>query len=343
MAVNIHPVLLCGGSGTRLWPRSRPAAPKPFLPLLGETSLFQQALARFGEPPFAPAIVVTGAEHQALAKAQSATANVAEFIIEPEPKQTAAAIAFAAGRLPPDAIMLVCPSDHYIGDTAAFLRTAEQACAVAADGWLVCLGIEPTAPETRFGYIQRGDPLDDRDGAFKVARFEEKPAQVEAVRYVESGNFVWNGGIFAFRAADFLDELRRYRPELAECAARAVADGVAAANEFRPAAAATAEIAAESVDYAVMENSDRVAMVMARMDWSDIGDWNALHAARPNDAAGNSVRGPADLVDCRGVLVDSDGPRVRAIGLDNIVVVIDGDDVLVASAAAAGNPAKPGQ
>lgn len=336
----ITPVLLCGGSGTRLWPRSRSASPKPFLPLIGQSTLFQQALERCSGDSFAPAVIVTGAEQEALVEQQVGESPVAEIIVEPEPRQTAAAIALAAGRLPPETVMLVCPSDHHVGDSDAFADAALQAAAVASEGRLVCLGIAPEGPETKFGYIERGEALESHPGAYKVATFKEKPNLADASRYIETGRYLWNGGIFAFRSDVYLAELERYRPRIAASAAEAVAGGVEEGGRFRPASAPFSKIEPESVDYGVMEHSDRVAMVMARMQWSDVGDWSALYAAREKDGLGNSVRGPAELVDCRRVMIDSDGPRVHAIGLEDIVIVVDGDDILVTSAA---GTAKVGQ
>lgn len=328
---SITPVILCGGSGTRLWPRSRATCPKPFLPLVGEETLFEQALSRCpAQGGFADPVIVTGAAHLAHVEAQLGGRPGAAIIVEPAAKNTAAAIALAALRLPDDAVMLVCPSDHHIGDPAAFAAAAHGAADLARAGWLVAFGIEAKTPETGYGYLRRGEPVGE--AGFRVAQFVEKPDLARAQAFLADGGYAWNGGIFAFRAGDFMAELARHRPDIAAAVRTAVADGREDGRRFHPDTAPFATIAGESVDYAVMENTDRAAMVPADMAWSDIGNWQALRDARPLDEQGNTVRGPADLVDCQGVLVETDGPRVSVIGLTNVIVVVDGGEVLVTTA-----------
>ncbi|MFM5916182.1 MAG: mannose-1-phosphate guanylyltransferase [Novosphingobium sp.] len=330
----IHPVILCGGSGTRLWPRSRAQKPKPFLPLVGDETLFEQTVGRCArEAGFAAPIVVTGKAHLEHVEAQLAGNHEARVIVEPSARNTAAAIALAALRLPEDAVMLVCPSDHHIADAAAFQSAARAAAELAADGWLVSFGIEAKSPETGFGYLERGETIGMT--GYKVARFVEKPDRARAEQFLALGTYAWNGGIFAFRAATFLEELAMHRPALAAQVRAAVSEGREEGAEFHPDAEAFARIASESVDYAVMENTARAAMVPADMGWSDIGNWEALHAARGGDAAGNTAIGPAELVDCRNVLVETDGPRVSAIGLEDVVIVVDSGEVLVTTRAGA--------
>jgi mannose-1-phosphate guanylyltransferase len=324
----IVPVILCGGSGTRLWPRSRAAKPKPFLPLVGEETIFEATLARCA--PFAAPLVVTGAAHLEHVEAQLGESG-AQIIVEPQARNTAAAIALAAMRLSEEAVMLVCPSDHHIGDPAAFADAARKAAALAGEGWLVSFGIEATAPETGYGYLKLGEALGEH--GFRTAQFVEKPDMERARSFLAEGGYAWNGGIFAFRVGMFLAELEAYCPGVLEPAREAVARGSEDGARFHPDAAAFASAEAISVDYAVMEATARAAMVPVAMDWSDIGSWESLHAARDKDAQGNSVRGEAELVDCRNVLVDSDGPRVSVIGLEDVIVVVDGDDILVTSAA----------
>lgn len=323
------PVILCGGSGTRLWPRSRKPRPKPFLPLVGDTTLFAATLERCSDQAgFAAPVVVAGAQHVALIESQLPAGSEATIVVEPAANNTAAAIALAAAHLPAEAIMLVCPSDHHIGDVAAFRTAAASAAALAAADWMVAFGIAPTAPETGFGYLKRGAPLGDQ-GAFTVERFVEKPDRARAEAFLADGGYAWNGGIFAFRAGAFLAELERFRPDIAAAARAAVARGHAEGHRFYAAAEPLAAIEGTSVDYAVMERTARAAMVPVAMDWSDIGNWQALHAALPHDAHGNSVRGTADLIDCRNVLVDSDRLRVSVVGVDGLIIVVDGDEVLV--------------
>ncbi len=331
---------MCGGSGTRLWPRSRKSQPKPFLPLVGESTLFEATLDRCADGDrFAPPVIVTGAGHRAHVETQSGAHSGTRVIVEPEAKNTAAAIALAAARLDPDAIMLVLPSDHHIADVPAFRAAAHTAANLAREGWLVAFGITPTEPETGFGYILRGAPL---EGGFAVERFVEKPDLATAKGFLADGRYSWNGGIFVYRAGTFLDELARHRPALADAVREAVAKGREDGAAFHPDPAAFARIEGESVDYAVMEETDRAAMVPVAMGWSDIGNWQALRDAREGDAAGNRVRGNVELVDCRNVLAETDGPRISVIGLEDIAIVVDGNEVLVTTMAGAQKVGKLG-
>ena len=325
----ITPVILCGGSGTRLWPRSRKAKPKPFLPLVGDETLFEATVGRCAPAAgFGPPVVVTGTAHLEHVEAQLPDLASAQVIVEPMARNTAAAIALAACRLPPDAVMLVCPSDHHIGDVAAFQAAAREAADLAAQGWLVAFGIAATAPETGFGYLRRGTAIEGSSG-YKVAAFVEKPDAARAQAFLDDGGYSWNGGIFAFRAGTFLDELKAHRPQLAEMVRLSVENGHRDGRRFHPDPASFAEVEGESVDYAVMENTARAAMVPAAMAWSDIGNWQALHDAQVRDEAFNAVRGTVELRDCTNVLVHTDGPRVSVIGASNLIVVVDGDEVLV--------------
>lgn len=336
----ITPVILCGGSGTRLWPRSRKAAPKPFLPLVGGSSLFEATLARAADPAhFAAPIVVAGDAHLGLIEAQLPQGSGARLVVEPAAKNTAPAIALAALLLPEDAVMLVCPSDHYIADEAAFVAAALQAARLAEQGWLVAFGIAPTRPETGYGYIRRGEAL---AGGYRIERFVEKPDLERAQAYLAEGAYCWNGGIFAFRAGTYLEELARHRPDMARAVRDAVEQGRQDGARFHPAAGPFGAIAGDSVDYAVMELTDRAAMVDADMGWSDIGNWESLREARADEAdeAGNIARGPAELVNCREVMVESDGPRVSVVGLDDVIVVVDNGEVLVTSSRGAASVGK---
>lgn len=323
----IHPVILCGGSGTRLWPVSRKARPKPFLPLVGEQTLFQQAVARASDPEqFAAPIVVAGAQHSDLIEAQMAEGADARIIVEPAARNTAPAIALAAARLDPDAIMLVCPSDHHIADEEAFRIAAAKAADLAAQDYFVAFGIAADRPETGYGYIKRGAELGE---GFAVDAFVEKPDLERATAYLATGEYSWNGGIFAFRAGAFLSELAAHRPDMAAGVIRAVENGKSQGAFFHPEARAFEALSGESVDYALMENTTRAAMVPVEMGWSDIGNWAALHDARPVDENGNAASDRSELVDCSNVLAVSDGPRISAIGLKDVCIIVDGDEVLV--------------
>ena len=325
----IHPVILCGGSGTRLWPVSRKARPKPFLPLVGETTLFEQAVSRIaGHARFADPIIVAGEGHSALIEEQMRGAPY-RLIVEPAARNTAPAIALAATMLPPDDLMLVCPSDHHIADSAAFRDAALAGAGLAAQDYLVSFGIAPDRPETGYGYIRRGEAI---DGGFAVARFVEKPDADRAKTYLESGEYSWNGGIFVFRAGALLEELGRHRPEMATRVHEATAKVRQEGARIYPDGEAFAAIEGDSIDYAVMENTTRAAMVPADMGWSDIGNWAALHDALNEQYSpenGNVTRGSADLTGCTNVLAMTDGPRISAVGLDDVCIIVSDGEVLV--------------
>jgi mannose-1-phosphate guanylyltransferase/mannose-1-phosphate guanylyltransferase/mannose-6-phosphate isomerase len=325
----IHPVILCGGSGTRLWPLSLPARPKPFLPLTGETTLFRQAVDRLaGDARFTDPVIVAGAHHAELI-AQQMEGRAHRLIVEPAARNTAPAIALAAALLPPEAVMLVCPSDHHVARPDAFRDAALAAGELAAQGHLVAFGIAPDRPETGYGYIRRGAA---QEGGFAIAEFVEKPDRAHAEAYLSSGDYCWNGGIFAFRAGTFLEELAAHRPAMAEAVTTSIAARREEGAQVHPSAQAFAGIAGESIDYAVMENTQRAAMVPVDMGWSDIGNWAALHdalAGTADAAGGNVARGAVDLADCRNVLALSDGPRISAVGLEDVIVVVANGEVLV--------------
>ncbi|WP_284123820.1 mannose-1-phosphate guanylyltransferase [Parerythrobacter aestuarii] len=327
MSSLIHPVILCGGGGTRLWPRSRQQAPKPFLRLLGERTLFQQTLDRVSDRSvFAAPIVVAGVAHIPLIVEQAAGQDIA-IIAEPMGKNTAPAIALAAHRMPAGEVMLVCPSDHYIGDTAAFVGAAQSARQLALDGRLVSFGITPNAPETGYGYIKRGVSLPE---GYEIERFVEKPDLETAQQFLAEGGYSWNGGIFAFASDRYLSELAQHRPDMAAKVQAAVSDGASDGITFTPEEASFATIDGDSIDYAVMEATTSAAVVPVSMGWSDIGNWQALRDAREGQSSG-----PHELVDCVDVMVLSDGPRVSAVGLEDVIIVVDGDEVLVTSGAGA--------
>lgn len=324
----IHPVILCGGGGTRLWPLSLKTQPKPFLPLIGDTSLFQQAIARTdNDPRFAEPIIVAGTAHQEVITQQMNGASH-RLIIEPAARNTAPAIALAAAVLDPDAIMLVCPSDHYIADQPSFCAAAAAAGALAANDYLTAFGITPEHPETGYGYIRRGETL---DGGFAIAEFVEKPDLARAQSYLASGDYSWNGGIFAFRAGAFLSALEEHRPAMAKGVLAAIEDARYEGAVIHPEPEAFGAIAGESVDYAVMENTNRAAMVPASMGWSDIGNWAALNDAlsEAEPSLPNVERGEIDLLDCKGVLAISDGMRISAVGLEDVAIIVANGEVLV--------------
>ena len=333
MPGDVQPVILAGGSGTRLWPVSRSHYPKQFLALTGEQTLLQQTAARLEGLDAEAPLVIANVEHRFLAAEQlrAAAVDPARILLEPEGRNTAPAIALAAlqaqreGR---DPVLLVLAADHYIGDTAAFHDAVRRAVTLAEDGYLVTFGIVPTAAETGYGYIQQGEPLGEA-GA-RVARFVEKPDAATAEAYVAGGDHLWNSGMFVFRASRYLAELERFEPEIAR-AARAALEGAQQDLDFlRVEPEAFGRAPGISVDYAVMERTEQAAVTPLAAGWSDIGSWSALAGVRGSDAQGNSLRGDCLLEDSEGCVVDADGLLVAGIGLRNLAVVATRDAILVA-------------
>lgn len=326
----IVPVVLSGGSGTRLWPLSTEERPKQFLNLLGGSSLLQQTIARVDDRRrFAPPIVVGAERHRALIADQLSKAGVgdATIILEPVARNTAAAIAFAAhSASSPDALLLVLPSDHAIEDQGAFLRAVDAAEEEARDGWLVTFGIEPTGPDTGYGYIALTDtPVADGE-ARQVDRFVEKPGVAQATALLQAGHHVWNAGIFLFRADAVLAALARHAPAIAHAVETSLKE-LGDDQPIVPSAQALTDCPAESIDVAVMEHADRVACLPVSMGWSDVGSWDALDELR--DRRGVGQPSDAMLIDAEGSSVHSQGLRVTISGVRDVLVIATGTDVLV--------------
>lgn len=328
--MRIQPVILSGGSGTRLWPLSTPERPKQLLALTHEATMLQLTAERVRDPAnYLPPMVVCGARHSAEVGAQLSAIGLTpeRIIVEPCARNTAPAIALAATLAAPDAILLVMPSDHVVADAPAFANVVGLALPAARDGWIVTFGIEPEAPETGYGYIFRGEPLGT--GVHKVARFVEKPDFVTAQSYLAGGDCAWNSGIFLFRAADYLDALRVHAPAVLAAVQASVEAGAGGGIEFYPEAAAFGSAPSISIDYAVMEKIDRAAVAPVRMGWSDIGSWDALYDFLEKDAAGNASAGEVIAIGSSGSLIRSTGPAVAAIGVDNLIILATPDGVLV--------------
>lgn len=301
----IRPVILSGGAGTRLWPLSRAGRPKQFLALAGEESLLKATASRaagWGPP------IVVAAREQALAV--RAEVPDARLVLEPCARGTAAAVALAALAAGTGELLLVMPSDHHIDDEAAFRAAVQVAAPLASEGWLVTFGITPDRAETGYGYIRRGDEL--APGAFRAARFAEKPDRSTAEAWLAEGGWDWNAGIFLFGREALLESLREHAPEIL----------AAVEGDFESAPSA-------SIDTAVMEKAERVAVVPAAMGWTDIGSWEALHALGPVDGDGNLLTGDVVAPDSRNCLVRSDGPVVVALGVEDLVIVATERAVLV--------------
>ncbi|WP_448585445.1 mannose-1-phosphate guanylyltransferase/mannose-6-phosphate isomerase [Thermaurantiacus sp.] len=333
----VWPILLCGGSGTRLWPLSRADVPKQLLAVAQEETMLQATALRVrpgsGALDFAAPIVVCGEAHRFLVGEQLMQAGIQPraILLEPERLSTAPAIAFAAHLLERDgqgaALMLVTPSDHLIGDVPAFHRAIANAIPAAQDGALVTFGVRPTEPATGYGYI-RSAPGEGRVRA--VSRFIEKPDVATAERLVAEG-CLWNAGIFLFRADALLAALAEHAPAVAAAIRAAMAGSTTDGLFVRPDPVRFAEAPAISIDCAVMERSRNVCVVPVDMGWSDIGSWDALWRVGVPDADGNVVRGEAALIACRGSLVRNEGgPFVAALGLSDMVVVATADAILIA-------------
>lgn len=327
MTEMIQPVILCGGAGTRLWPESRGTRAKQFLPLTGDESLFRQTLARTpADDAFLPPLILCGDAHVETVRDQLGAMQAA-LLVEPVPRNTAAAIALAVARADADTLLLVMPSDHVIADLPAFHAAIARGARLARHDWIVTFGVTPDAPETGFGYIANGKALGD-DG-FAVDRFVEKPPLADAEAMLAAGGYSWNAGIFLFRAGRMRDAMLTHCRAIFEAADRAVAAGRIDGDALHADAAHFAAAPSDSIDYAVMEKDERVAVVPAAMGWSDLGSWQAVHALAPKDDAGNAVTGDAFLHDSHGNLVRAGGKRVSLVGMDDVAVIVDGDDILV--------------
>ena len=327
--MTIVPVILSGGSGTRLWPMSRPEMPKQLLALTAEETMLQLTAKRAHGEAFAAPIVVANARHADHIDEQLHAVGAAPqaVILEPVARNTAPAIALAALAAKGEEALLVMPSDHVIADVAAFHAAIEAAMPLVADGWLVTFGIAPEAPETGYGWIKVGEPL--ANGVHRVARFVEKPIRERAEEMLASGDHAWNGGIFLFRADIFLGALAAHAPGMLtatqDAMSKARRDGV----RIYPDAEAFGASPSDSIDYAVMERAERVAVVPVAMGWSDVGSWDALHAISDRDAAGNVHRGDVLAIDTQDCLIRSDGIRIAAVGVSDLIVVASGNDVLI--------------
>lgn len=334
MTDKINPVILSGGVGSRLWPLSRALYPKQLLPLATERTMLQETALRVAEAArFAAPLVVANEEHRFMIAEQLRVVGIdpSAIILEPEGRNTAPAVALAALRLAaddPDALMLVMPSDHVIGDVAAFHGAVEAGARAAAADRLVTFGITPERPETGYGYIEAGDAL--TDGVRAVRRFVEKPDAATAAEYLASGRFYWNAGIFLFRAGHYLDELERQAPDILAACRAAMEKAASDLCFIRPDAAAFRASPSNSIDYAVMEKTASAAVVPVSMGWSDVGSWTALWEISPRDGDGNSRWGDVIALDSRNSLLRSEGPAIAALGLDDMVVVATRDAVLVA-------------
>lgn len=325
----IQPVIMSGGSGTRLWPMSRAARPKQFLPLCSDRSLFQETVLRLGpggDVDFLPPVIIAGAAHADLIAAQLSEIGVAPaaIVIEPMARNTAAVAAIAGAwtaRRRPGALTLLAPADHHIEDAAAFRAHVARGAAAAARGAIVAFGVRPSEPHTGYGYIEAGAPIGA--GVAEVAAFREKPDRQTAEHYLKGGRHFWNAGIFLFAPDAMAGELGAFAPEIAREAAAALDEAAVEGALCRLDPARFAACPADSIDYAVMEKTARAAVVgPVDAGWSDIGAWTAL--------TGDGADARVAALDCDGVVIRTDGPFVGAIGVSDLIIVATPDAVLVA-------------
>jgi mannose-1-phosphate guanylyltransferase / mannose-6-phosphate isomerase len=337
----ITPVILAGGSGTRLWPLSRKSYPKQFVPLLGETTLFRSAARRLsGESEqfaFARPLVLTNSLFRFIIAEQLALENIdpAAILIEPEGRNTAPAILAAALHLltsDPDAVMLVAPSDHVVPDVAAFHAAVGKGLTAARDGDLVTFGIRPTRPETGYGYLEAAAKPDGSGHPIKLASFVEKPNATRAEQMLATGNYLWNAGIFLFAAKDLIAAFERHAPAILAAVRAAVEQAESDLGFLRLAAEPWSQADNVAIDYAIMERAENLSVVPYDSEWSDLGGWDAVWSHSQPDEEGVALSGSATAIDCRDTLLrsESEGLEIVGLGLNNIVAVAMNDAVLIA-------------
>ena len=332
----IHPVILSGGSGTRLWPMSRAQYPKQLLPLLSERTLLQEAALRVSDGArFAAPLLISNDDHRFIVAEQVRLAGLspAAIILEPLGRNTAPACCVAALMLAatsPDALMLVMPSDHAIADLASFQSAVALAAETAAKGRLVTFGITASRPETGYGYIKRGKAIAGINGAFDVAGFVEKPDRARAETYVASGDYAWNSGIFLFPVALLLQELERLQPAMVAACKDAIGNAKRDLDFLRLDREAFAKAPSDSIDYAVMEHTAHAAVVPVEMGWSDVGTWDAMWLVGDKDDAGNVTAGDVIAEDTKNSYLRAETGLLAVLGVDDLVVVATSDAVMVA-------------
>ena len=331
---SITPVVLSGGSGTRLWPLSRKALPKQLLALAGARTMIQETAARAHGEGFRAPLIICNQEHRFMIAEQLRAAAIAPagIILEPVGRNTAPAAAIAALKAVEDdpcALVLLMPSDHIVADSAAFHAAVAVAARAANAGALVTFGIKPTAPETGYGYIKSAGAMADVPGALVIDRFVEKPDRASAETYIASGDYFWNSGIFLFRAQDFLNELARLQPRMLESCRDALTHAHRDMDFIRLGEAAFMACPSDSIDYAVMEHATKSAVVPVQMGWNDVGSWQSLWEIAEHSADGNVLKGDVITEKARNSYIRSEGPLVACVGVEDLVVVATKDAVLI--------------
>ena len=325
----LMPVIMAGGSGTRLWPLSRAGHPKQFLALNGDKTMLQQTVERLADLPTSESITICNEEHRFFVAEQLREIDaLGKIILEPFGRNTAPAIALAALlEKDDDPLLLVLAADHVIADQGAFTNAVLKAVPLAEAGKLVTFGVVPSEPHTGYGYIEAGEPL---DSAYAVASFKEKPDSATAVEYLRHGGYYWNSGMFLFKASRYLQELKTHRPDIAAACEEAVGAVSPDLDFIRVDADAFSKCPVDSIDYAVMERTEDAVVVPMDAGWNDIGSWSSLWDVAAKDAAGNASSGDVMLLDTRNSLVKADDKFVAVMGLDDLVVVSTKDATLVA-------------
>jgi mannose-1-phosphate guanylyltransferase/mannose-6-phosphate isomerase len=337
MLPKITPLILSGGVGTRLWPLSRALRPKQLLPLASDKSMLQETVLRTAGAGFGPPLIICNEDHRFMIAEQLRELGVTPkaIVLEPQGRNTAPAVAAGALYLEEkagarDGLILVMPSDHVIRDVAGFRRMIETAADAAASGALVTFGIKPTHAETGYGYVRRGPARADLPGCFQMAAFVEKPDAATAAAYAAGNEYFWNSGMFLFATATFLAELERLKPDVLSACRQAVASSVADLDFVRLDRDAFATAENISIDYAVMEGTDRGVIVPVDIGWSDVGSWSALWAISDQDTDGNVILGDVLTLDTRRSYIRADSRLVAAVGIEDLVVVSTDDVILVA-------------
>ena len=343
----VYPVILSGGSGTRLWPLSRAQYPKQLLALTGDRSLLQETVLRIkSEDLFHLPTVVTNDDHRFVVAEQLREIGIAanSILLEPVARNTAPAAVVAAVHLAeedPDAVIVIMPSDHLVREPAVFEAAIELGVEAVKLGRLVTFGITPTRADTGYGYIRSGTPLSDAIGCFEVSEFVEKPDAENAKRYLAEGTYSWNSGMFVFRACDFLAEYERLHPDSYAACRRAVVEATSDLDFVRLGHDAFAATEAESIDYAVMERTENAVVIPAEMGWSDVGGWNALWEVATRDKDGNAIIGDIVAEDVAGSYLRTAEGRLLAVsGVDNLIVVATDDATIVVPRDGAGDRVK---
>lgn len=327
--VTIQPVILCGGVGKRLWPVSRSSSPKQLHCFVGQHTMLQNTVTMLEGVTTERPIIVCGAEYVDEIDRQvsdSIPSGNATILVEPEGRNTAPAIAAAVLAAPEQSIVVVLPSDHHLGDRQAFEASMLEAVRTAQAGRMVTFGVVPDRPATGYGYIQAGDVIDG--DVMEITRFVEKPDRDTAVAFLERGDFLWNSGMFVFQRETCIEEFERHAPEILGHVRLAMSSGGDGA--VRRLGDDFSEALSMPFDRAIMERTDRGAVVPLDAEWSDLGSWNSLWQIGSQDADGNVVHGDATMVDVRGSYVRSDGRHIAVLGLDDVVVIETGDAILVA-------------